>query len=77
MIHVLIPTYNRSAFITEAIDSVINQKFESWKISIVDNDSTDNTESLIRKKYKRLLKKKFFIINIIFLFQPLIIGIEV
>jgi len=60
MIHVLIPTYNRSAFITEAIDSVINQKFESWKISIVDNDSTDNTESLIRKKYKRLLNKKIF-----------------
>lgn len=60
MIHVLIPTFNRSSLITEAIDSVINQTFKFWKISIVDNNSSDNTESIIKKKYKYLLNKKIF-----------------
>lgn len=44
----IIPTYNRSAFIKEAINSVIRQTFEDWELIIVDDGSLDNTEEVVK-----------------------------
>ena len=41
---IIIPTYNRSALIKEAINSVINQSFKDFELIIVDDGSTDNTK---------------------------------
>jgi len=46
---IVIPTYNRSEFITIAINSVISQTISDWELIIVDDGSTDNTESLIKQ----------------------------
>ena len=43
LISVLIPVYNREDFISEAIESVLNQDFENYELIIVDNSSTDRT----------------------------------
>ena len=51
-IHILIPTFNRANLIKETIDSVINQSYKFWVLTIVDNNSTDNTVQMIKKKYK-------------------------
>ncbi len=44
-----IPTYNRAEYLSETLDSIINQSDESIEIVISDNASTDNTEEIVRK----------------------------
>lgn len=47
-VSVIVPTYNRAHIITEAIDSILNQTFEDFELIVVDNESTDNTEEVIK-----------------------------
>lgn len=44
---VIIPTYNRAAFIEETIESVLAQSYPHYEIIVVDNCSTDNTVELL------------------------------
>jgi glycosyltransferase involved in cell wall biosynthesis len=46
---IVIPTYNRAAFITRAIHSVLNQSFSNFELIVVDDGSTDNTASIVAK----------------------------
>lgn len=63
-ISVIIPTYNRAKSIIDSINSVLKQTYHNLEIIIIDDCSTDNTESLIssldddRIKYIRLEEKK-------------------
>jgi glycosyltransferase involved in cell wall biosynthesis len=51
LVSVIVPTYNRAYCVTKAIDSVRSQTHVNWEIVVVDDGSTDGTESLIRSKY--------------------------
>ena len=52
---VIIPTYNRAAFITKSIESVVNQKYINYEIIIVDDGSDDGTEEVIKRhKFNKL-----------------------
>lgn len=48
-VSVVIPTYNRSEFLYEAINSVFHQTYQDFEVIVVDDGSTDNTESIISK----------------------------
>lgn len=51
---VVIPTYNRSKLLLEAVDSVLNQTYQNVEVIIVDDGSTDDTELRIRHYSKKL-----------------------
>ena len=48
-VDVIVPNYNKSDFIEEAINSVINQTYKNWYLYIIDNNSTDNSLKIINK----------------------------
>lgn len=55
-VSILIPLYNSERFISDTIDSCLNQIYENIEIIIVDDGSTDNSYS-IAKEYEKLTNK--------------------
>jgi len=47
-VSVIIPTFNRSKLLIEAVQSVLNQTFQDFEILIIDDGSTDDTKQRIR-----------------------------
>jgi glycosyltransferase involved in cell wall biosynthesis len=54
-IQIFIATYNRPTLVVNAINSVLNQDFDSFEVIVSDNSSNDETENLI----SRLKNKRF------------------
>ena len=46
---VILPTYNRAAYLPRAISSVQGQTFTDFELIIVDDGSTDNTKEVVRR----------------------------
>jgi len=49
LISIIIPTYNHGQYIGRALKSVIQQTYENFEIIVIDNNSTDNTETVLIK----------------------------
>lgn len=45
---IIIPTYNRAAFIETTLQSVLQQTYPHYEVIVIDNCSTDNTEEVLR-----------------------------
>ncbi len=56
-VSVLINNYNYSAYIREAIESVLNQTYENYELIVVDDGSTDNSREIIDDYFKRYPEK--------------------
>lgn len=47
LISVILPVYNSSDFLEEAIDSIINQTYKNWELIAINDGSTDKSEDII------------------------------
>jgi glycosyltransferase involved in cell wall biosynthesis len=47
-VSVIVPTFNRAAILKETLDSILAQTFPDFELIVVDNESTDDTEALVR-----------------------------
>jgi glycosyltransferase involved in cell wall biosynthesis len=45
---IIMPVYNASVFIKEAVDSILNQTYQDFELWIVDDASTDDSRSIIK-----------------------------
>ena len=59
-ISVVIPSYNRKEFLKRSIDSAINQTKKPLEVIVVDDGSTDGTETMIKSDYDfvKFIKQK-------------------
>lgn len=46
-VSVIIPNFNYAHFLSEAIESVLQQSFQDFEVIVVDNFSTDSSESVV------------------------------
>ena len=52
-ISIVLPTYNGSDFLSQALDSILNQTYADFELIIVDDASTDETPRIIADYAKR------------------------
>jgi glycosyltransferase involved in cell wall biosynthesis len=53
-ISVLLCTYNRDKYLSNCIDSVINQTFKDWELIVVDDGSQDNTFEIVNPYLQKI-----------------------
>lgn len=57
MVSVIIPNWNRAAYLSECLDSLTNQSYGNYEIIVVDNGSTDNSVKIAKLKGARVEKR--------------------
>jgi glycosyltransferase involved in cell wall biosynthesis len=60
-VDIITPAYNAARYLPAAIESVIAQTFEDWRIVLVDDGSTDNTADVVAPFVDRLGPKLKYI----------------
>lgn len=57
LISIVMPVYNAERYLRKSIDSIICQSYKNWELIIVNDGSTDNSESIVYEyttKYKNI-----------------------
>jgi len=55
MFSVIIPTYNRSPLLREAIDSVLDQSLKDYEVIVVNDGSSDDTKNLLKSYGEKII----------------------
>ncbi|MFY9555299.1 MAG: glycosyltransferase [Blastocatellia bacterium] len=48
-VSVIIPTYNSARYLSDAVDSVLAQTFKDFEVLVIDDGSTDDTQSVMSR----------------------------
>lgn len=57
MIDILMATYNGEKYLTEQIESIINQTYQDWRLIIADDCSSDSTIKILEKYHAKYPNK--------------------
>lgn len=57
---IIIPCYNQAAYLSECLDSLLEQSYENWEAIIVNDGSTDNTNEIATLYCRKDDKIKLF-----------------
>jgi len=49
LVSVIMPAYNSEVFISESIQSVIDQTYANWELLVIDDASSDTTKEIVEK----------------------------
>lgn len=61
LVSIIIPCYNASAFLKDAVNSVFRQSYSHWELILVNDHSTDATEDVILKLKDKYPDRVFFL----------------
>ncbi|RZL50483.1 MAG: glycosyltransferase family 2 protein [Pedobacter sp.] len=56
LVSIIVPLFNAERYISEAIESVINQTYSNWELIIVDDGSKDQSLSIAKKYESKKIK---------------------
>ncbi|MBZ9578028.1 glycosyltransferase [Patescibacteria group bacterium] len=59
LISIVIPTYNAEKTLKQCLNSILNQTYKNYEIIVVDNNSTDKTEKIIKELQRKNKKIKY------------------
>jgi GT2 family glycosyltransferase/glycosyltransferase involved in cell wall biosynthesis/predicted Zn-dependent protease len=62
-VSVIIPCYNQAQYLSEAVESVVNQTYEDWECIIVKDGSPDNTSEVARKLIAQYPHKRIILLE--------------
>ena len=48
-VDIILPNYNSAPYLSETLDSIVNQTFKNWKLIIVDGNSNEETKKILKK----------------------------
>ena len=63
LVSIITPSYNSERFISETINSIINQTYINWELLITDDCSKDNTISIVKSFQKNDSRIKLFVLK--------------
>ena len=63
LVSIITPSYNSEQFISETINSIINQTYTNWELLITDDCSTDSTIQIIKKFQETDSRIRLFILK--------------
>ena len=59
-VSVIVPCYNQAKYLSEALQSVLDQTYENWECIIVNDGSPDNTEEVAKQWVEKDSRFKYF-----------------
>src|SRR5690606_8681821 len=60
LVSIITPMFNSEAYISETINSVLNQTYTNWELILIDDGSTDRTVNIIKNFMERDERIKFY-----------------
>ena len=61
LVSVIMPAYNAEKYISQSIESVVNQNYQNWELLITDDRSNDNTQQIVEEYCAKDKRIKLFI----------------
>ena len=54
-ISVIVPVYNAEKYLEQCLESIKNQSYQNFEVILVNDDSTDNSESICKNFFNFLI----------------------